>query len=492
MLTRTPYWHNLLLQRPRPSELKVNELGLTEYTKHDRDDHRARIQRPSGNERQSRNDGGQRAPVLQQLHGFQQCNPHDCNRHLAQHKLISRDASEIPACCEMRPYVPCVAHRLGSKQYPSHARQQKRARYHRQASRPSSFVHTDQTKGPITHIFAEAPDNQINRVEESPKDVRPVRAMPEATDTKCNKEARKVTPFAKAAAAHRNVHVIAEPSRKRDVPTSPEFGDRRRMVWLIEILHQLEAEHARRAYCDIRVTREVAIDLIGEKDCCERQLQTIEVPRTGIHVIYVQSQSVGNHELFEKAPRHPLQPCGHPCVVEVVAFIELVKQVLRSLDRTRYELRKEHHVCGVSHQVGFGFLFTAINFDYVAQALERVKREAYRQNDLDGGSGQPPSKQPRKTDDIAGEEIEIFEHEKDEAGREHAACKQARAGASGRPLKIKSCRVIDGDRQRQDKDVGRDKGHIENATGREQIRCLEPLRKQEINCRNDRKKYREL
>jgi len=112
-------------------------------------------------------------------------------------------------------------------------------------------------------------------------------------------------------------------------------------------------------------------------------------------------------------------------------------------------------------------LFTAINFDYVAQALERVKREAYRQNDLDGGSGQPPSKQPRKTGDIAGEEIEIFEHEKDEAGREHAASKQARTGASGRRLKIKSCRVIDGDRQRQDKDVGRDKGHIENAAGRE-------------------------
>ena len=55
-------------------------------------------------------------------------------------------------------------------------------------------------------------------------------------------------PLPKQAAAHRNVDVIAEPGRKRNVPTTPH-----RVVGLIKILHQPEAEHAPRTNrCDMQ------------------------------------------------------------------------------------------------------------------------------------------------------------------------------------------------------------------------------------------------
>ena len=40
-------------------------------------------------------------------------------------------------------------------------------------------------------------------------------------------------PLPETAAAHRNGDVVAEPGRKRDVPTPPELGDRQRVESLI-------------------------------------------------------------------------------------------------------------------------------------------------------------------------------------------------------------------------------------------------------------------
>src|SRR5262245_39544596 len=243
-----------LLAGATSSKLKINELGLAEYTKHDGGNDRARIHRPSRRERKPGQDSRDRDAVLHQLYDFKQCNPGDGNGHLAQEKLLGGDAFEIPADCEMRQNVPRIGHRVRAKKYPANARQQECARPHDQASCPRSFGHSDQTKCAIARIFANAAGNQIYRMEQYPKDERQICPVPKAANTECNEKTCKMAPLAESAADQENVDVIAKPGRKRNVPTPPEFRNRQRMVWLVEVFHQLEAEHACRADGDVRVT----------------------------------------------------------------------------------------------------------------------------------------------------------------------------------------------------------------------------------------------
>ena len=61
--------------------------------------------------------------------------------------------------------------------------------------------------------------------------------------------------------AKRDVQVIAPPARKRDVPTAPEFGRALCLVRAVEVLWQAEAHEEGNANSDIRVTREVGVNL---------------------------------------------------------------------------------------------------------------------------------------------------------------------------------------------------------------------------------------
>ena len=58
-----------------------------------------------------------------------------------------------------------------------------------------------------------------------------------------------------------DVQVIAPPARKRDVPTAPEFGRALCLVRAVEVLWQAEAHEEGYANSDIRVTREVGVNL---------------------------------------------------------------------------------------------------------------------------------------------------------------------------------------------------------------------------------------
>ena len=58
-----------------------------------------------------------------------------------------------------------------------------------------------------------------------------------------------------------DVQVIAPPARKRDVPTTPEFGRALSLVRAVEVLRQTEAHQKCNANSNVRVTREVGVNL---------------------------------------------------------------------------------------------------------------------------------------------------------------------------------------------------------------------------------------
>ena len=104
-----------------------------------------------------------------------------------------------------------------------------------------------------------------------------------------------------AAAAERDVDVVAKPGRERDVPAAPEVGRAVRDVGMVEVDDQLEAEPARHAAGDVRVGGEVGVDLDAEREDAdpeqlERRILVPEDPAGD------DGDVVGDDQLLEEAP----------------------------------------------------------------------------------------------------------------------------------------------------------------------------------------------
>ena len=69
-----------------------------------------------------------------------------------------------------------------------------------------------------------------------------------------------------AVASERHVEVVAQPSGERDMPSTPEVGDRLGAVGRVEVAQELEAEHQSEADRHVGVAREIEIDLKGVGD----------------------------------------------------------------------------------------------------------------------------------------------------------------------------------------------------------------------------------
>jgi len=77
----------------------------------------------------------------------------------------------------------------------------------------------------LPEVFRPDGSHQVEAVQCPPDDIGPVGTMPEATDEKGDEEIELPAPGFSTVAAERNVEVVAEPSRERDVPAFPKFRD---------------------------------------------------------------------------------------------------------------------------------------------------------------------------------------------------------------------------------------------------------------------------
>ena len=98
----------------------------------------------------------------------------------------------------------------------------------------------------------------------APGDERPVGAVPKSAHEKDDENVADRFPLADARTTERNVEVVAEPRRKRDVPAPPKLRDVAREVRRLEVRHELDAKEFGGADGDVAVSGEIPVDLKGK------------------------------------------------------------------------------------------------------------------------------------------------------------------------------------------------------------------------------------
>src|SRR4029077_19906274 len=103
-------------------------------------------------------------------------------------------------------------------------------------------------------------------MQQTPDDTRPGRAVPETAEKHDDDEIQRHSKRTNLSAAERNVEVIAQECRKRNVPAPPKIGETDRGVGKTEIVLKMKAERQCGADCSQRIAGEIAKDLSGERE----------------------------------------------------------------------------------------------------------------------------------------------------------------------------------------------------------------------------------
>ena len=87
----------------------------------------------------------------------------------------------------------------------------------------------------VGRFFAILFKYQKDKIQESPEDKRPVRAVPEAGEQPDDQKIKDMSCFGHSVAAERNIDIISEPAAEGNMLFSPEFLDRFRGIRIIEV-----------------------------------------------------------------------------------------------------------------------------------------------------------------------------------------------------------------------------------------------------------------
>ncbi len=182
-----------------------------------------------------------------------------------------------------------------------------------------------------------------------------------------------------AVAAQGNVEVIAKPGGQRNMPSSPELGDRLADVGRVEVLGEHEPHHQPQADRHVGVGRKVEVDLEGIGDGADPGVGGAD--RTGVEAhVRDLAAGVGQHHLLGQAHRE--QRYAPAELLEGVRpLAQLIVDFLKADDRPGDKLREHRHVATEVDEVADCSCIPTIDVDRVAHRLERVEADAQRQRD---------------------------------------------------------------------------------------------------------------
>lgn len=249
---------------------------------------------------------------------------------------------------------------------------------------------------------------------------------------------------------------------------------------MTEIFHQPDPHHLSRSEGDVGITGEIAIDLNGERQGCKYKRRALMFERRIINGVDELCHSIGNDHLFEHAPCHPFQAVCDAPVFKPMLLMQLVQDILRSLDGSRDQLGVKQNVHREITIMTLGFLVAAKNFDGIAQGLKGVKRQADRQDDLQVLNGVIPADETGKCRKILVRKIEILEKSQHTDVGEDACNQQPAPSSAMRCLDTKPGKIIDGDGDKEYEYVLRYKRHVKVAARRQQQPPAEAVRENKI------------
>lgn len=200
--------------------------------------------------------------------------------------------------------------------------------------------------------------------------------MPDAREQPDDEEVENPARLLYAAAAERNVHVIAKPGAQRNMPAPPKVRYGARDVGIIEVLLKVESKQPSEPDCHVGIAREVEVDLQrvaehavpGGQHGKSAARHAEEIVRNHAHI-------VGKQHLFTKADHKAPQSVGKVIRRDRTGGNLRVHGVVAH-NRARDELR-EH--CNIERQIKDALLrrrCLAVHVDGIGHNLEREKRNA--------------------------------------------------------------------------------------------------------------------
>ena len=190
------------------------------------------------------------------------------------------------------------------------------------------------------------------------------------------------------------------------MPSTPELRDVAAEIRHVEVAHQLDAEQLGRTDGDVRVAREVAVNLESEEDGGKEQSASALLGVSRKHLVNIHSAIIGHHNLLEQAPKNLPHTVDGGVVVEFPFLQKLRQEVRRPLDGPGHELWEERDEGEEGDDVLGRLNLAAIDIDGVGKRLESVERDTDGQNHLQQKSVCGDVEQLRKLRD---EEVIILE-----------------------------------------------------------------------------------
>src|ERR1051325_7411493 len=271
------------------------------------------------------------------------------------------------------------------------------------------------------------------------------------------------------------------------MPAAPELTDGRGKIRPVEVLHEREAHHFRRAQCDVRVSGKIAVDLNREEVSRHQHRQTGIPIGVRVNLVDQQGEIVRDDHLLGKPPEHSLQALRGPGAVKLMPGAKLVKQILRPFDGTRTHMRVKQDIKGVDSQVILRRLLPAIDLDRITHGLKSVEGQADRQNQVEIRNGVVPADGLCEGIQVAVGKIEVLEHRQHTHVGCNAESEQECALLPFGLVNENAGHVIDENRECQDQDENGNEVHVENTTGEQKENPPQSMRKCEVEQGDDGK-----
>ena len=173
------------------------------------------------------------------------------------------------------------------------------------------------------------------------------------------------------------------------MPAFPEIVERAAQVRPAEIGAEIETQYFGRTDGYLRVCRKIYIQLEREKYQPQYGRKTRNLRRAAFRRVLedridIDSQPVRYYHFLEKPDEHFRYT--FPCffIVELLNVVELRQQMRSPLDRPGHQLRKETDECQKRHDVLCRLDLLFINVYDIAERLECIETDTYRQDNVHG------------------------------------------------------------------------------------------------------------
>lgn len=179
------------------------------------------------------------------------------------------------------------------------------------------------------------------RMERSPDDEVPCGAVPQTGHEHRNDHIAVGHEAAAAVPSQRDVEVILEPRRQADVPSLPELAQRCGEIGIVEVQHEVEAQHACASPCHIGVAAEIEVYLPRKGVCGYKKGESVERPRIVVDLVGIDGEKIGERDFLEETHDEKRQAFGDVIEPEFRKRGHLREHVLPTLDGAGEKIREE-------------------------------------------------------------------------------------------------------------------------------------------------------